>query len=320
MPRSDPPDRQRRKVLAMTGSVLAGSATARGSSADSKLVKAPALKPGPFVAEVEDMKVYCEVRGTGPLMILVNGMWLESFVDSFSSKFRQVLAKNFTVLTFDQRGQGRTSAGSGSVTYGRFAADTVRLMDVLGIKRANFIGHSDGGCIQLHLLLDFPDRVETATLLGTPYSHEAYRAETRNLFTEWFNQMRRGEESRGWIRNQQPSDPNTPPWWSEVEKRYRAVSPNPERFDEIRHKNRDCWATEPNISTRQLAAINRPVLVVQAGKDEYIPAEQFKVLADNIPKSKLVSYPEMHHNDISPFFEQISKAANDFVRSHISAM
>ena len=101
----------------------------KGYAQTAHPASSPALQPGVFTVAVDDIRIYAEVRGTGPLMILQNGMWLDSFTFHFGGAFMAALAKYFTVLTFDPRGQGRTSAGSGAITYGRFAADTARLMD-----------------------------------------------------------------------------------------------------------------------------------------------------------------------------------------------
>jgi aminoacrylate hydrolase len=288
----------------------------RGYARTENSTGSPALKPGVFTVGVDDIRIYGEVRGRGPLIILQNGMWLASFTDFFGKAFMEALAKHFTVLTFDPRGQGRTSAGRGPITYGRFAADTVRLMDILDIDRAHFIGHSDGGGIQLHLLLDFADRVKTSTLVGTAYSHEAYSEQTKAVFTEWFDQMRQGKDS-AWPGDDPSQDTTAAARLREQQKRYEAMSPNPEKFHAMRLKKRNCWAVEPNFSVRQLATIDRPVLVIAAGKDEHIPAEQFKVLADSIPGSERVYFSDMTH-DIGPFMDEISEAAIRFARKHQS--
>ena len=69
----------------------------------------------------------------------------------------------------DSRGQGNSTEGAGPITYGRLAFDAVRLLDHLGITRAHVVGHSSGGIAALYLLVHFPDRVKTATLMGTLY-------------------------------------------------------------------------------------------------------------------------------------------------------
>lgn len=302
-----PPSLGRRKLLGLAAAVAAAGSLSPlpGRARERRLASSPRLEPGTFTVEVDDITLYCEVRGSGPLLIVQNGAWFDTFTSLFTDPLMNALAKQHTLLTFDARGQGRSSAGKGPITYGRLAADTVRLMDELGTGSAHFIGHSDGGCIQLRLLVDFPDRVRTATLLGTPYSHEAYSASTQALFSEWFEQMVRGETLDDGPRLQ------------DMERRYREVSPHPERLGEMRLQQRRCWSTGPNVSLRQLATITRPVLVVEAGKDEFIPREQFAVLADSIPGSERVYFPDLTH-DIVPYVDRISQVATRFAAKHAS--
>ena len=81
------------------------------------------------------------------------------------------------VTIADSRGQGNSTDGAGPITFGRVAFDAVRLLDHLGITRAHVVGHSSGAIAGLHLLVDFPDRVKTVTLLGGAYHVDNSRPE-----------------------------------------------------------------------------------------------------------------------------------------------
>ena len=303
----------RRGILGLAagmGAMLATSATAKQGGAKQGGAKQSAAKParallrqGTFTVNVDDIHVHCEVRGTGPLIIMLNGMWLQTFADHLGMPLFKALAEHFTVLTFDPRGQGRTSLGSGPITYGRFAADTVGLMRELNIADAHFIGHSDGGVIQLDLLLDFPEKVRSATLIGTSFVQASYRPETQAFFTGWFEDMRHGR-------------PFVPTEYDvKLMSDYRKVSPQPDKAMDMLVARRDCYSTEPNISLRELATIKRPVMVFEAGKDEYILPEQCRILAENIQGSRLVTMPDMTH-DITPFVGKIAAEAAQFVKDH----
>jgi pimeloyl-ACP methyl ester carboxylesterase len=93
--------------------------------------------------------------------------------------------------------------------------------------------------------------------------------------------------------------------------RYHNVSPQPERFEDMMLQRRKCYATEPCISQRQLAGIARPVMVIAGGKDQYVSGEGFKRLAESIPGSSYVEFPDMSH-DIRPFVDRIAAAVSDF--------
>lgn len=282
---------------------LRGAAAALGAAAVSPARAAPGLPtPGQFRVDVDDLRVFCELRGAGAPTILLNGMWQDSFTDHFGAPLLAALAGHRRVLTFDQRGQGRTTLGKGRVTYGRFAHDTVRLMDRLNIGQAHFIGHSDGGVVQLELLRDYPERVASATLLGTSFSQDSYRPSVRAMFTQWFEQMRSG------------ADVVETPHQLEKRARYERVSPEPQNFHAMLVAQRDCWATQPNFSLRELALIRRPVLVFSAGRDESMPPAQFDLLAASIPGAKRIAMPDMTH-DIRPHIPQIVAAFVGFTNT-----
>ena len=308
----------RRHLIKAAGILaLAPTVTQAGGSQNKTIKTHAALPRGKFFQQVGDITMYCEVSGQGPLIILQTGAWMTSSIDNTQWPMRpwiDELSKHFTVLTFDARGQGKTTLGQGPISYGRFAADTVRLLDVLGIKSAHFIGHSDGGCVQLDLLLHFSDRVKSSTLVGTPNNHQAYSQSLQTAFDISFKEMLAGNGVFVDLQGQ----PYTPQAWDAMRRDYAVYSSHPDQFEEVMRQNRRCWATEPNISIKQLACIERPVLVINSGKDPFIPTESLQILAASIPGAERFDIPELTH-DISPFIKEVSKAAADFIASSVTS-
>ena len=114
----------------------------------------------PF-CEVGSLRMHYRIMGQGPMLVLIMGLsgdltWWEPLA--------QELEKDFQVLLFDNRGAGLTDKPDEKYTIPMFAADTVGLMDALGISRAHTFGISMGGMIAQELALNWPDRVDRLVL------------------------------------------------------------------------------------------------------------------------------------------------------------
>lgn len=71
-----------------------------------------------------------------------------------------MLSSNHTIVIFDNRGIGNTTAGNKTPSIQQFANDTSALIDVLGIKKpVDIFGLSMGGFIAQELTLLHPEKV-----------------------------------------------------------------------------------------------------------------------------------------------------------------
>jgi pimeloyl-ACP methyl ester carboxylesterase len=111
---------------------------------------------------VGDINVYyelhgAELRGDGPSLVFIGGLGAD--LTLFAPMTRQ-LAQHFRVLTFDNRGAGRTDQPDAPYSIPMMAGDTLRLMDALGIDRAHILGVSMGGRIAIEIAGRHPERVD----------------------------------------------------------------------------------------------------------------------------------------------------------------
>lgn len=108
--------------------------------------------------------IHYEISGSGPVVTLAHSLatdltlWDELAVE---------LAKRFTVLRYDARGHGRTSAPEGSYDFPLLVADLVGLLDALKIERTHFVGLSMGGMLGQHFALAAPERLDRLVLVST---------------------------------------------------------------------------------------------------------------------------------------------------------
>jgi pimeloyl-ACP methyl ester carboxylesterase len=78
-----------------------------------------------------------------------------------------VFARDYRVVTWDQRGFGNSTNRSNLANPRTATADLLAILDHLGVERAHVVGQSLGGWAALGLALDHADRVRSLVLADT---------------------------------------------------------------------------------------------------------------------------------------------------------
>ena len=109
-------------------------------------------------------QLYWESTGTGPPVLLVMGLGL-----SGGAWWRTVdaLGRDFRVITFDNRGVGRSRGLAPACTTEALADDAVAVLDALEIEHATVYGLSLGGMVAQQIALRHPRRVHSLVLGAT---------------------------------------------------------------------------------------------------------------------------------------------------------
>lgn len=116
-------------------------------------------------AEVNGQRIrFDDSGGSGPPVILSHGFLMDR--EMFAPQV-EVLAGDFRVITWDERGFGETEFDGQPFTYWDSAADCLGLLDHLGIDRAVLGGMSQGGFLSLRAALLAPERVRALVLIDT---------------------------------------------------------------------------------------------------------------------------------------------------------
>lgn len=152
----------------------------------------------------EHIDIAYERRGhpADPLVLLIMGVaaqlvhWPDGFLDA-------LLARGLQIVRFDNRDAGRSThlhkarpadlpaalAGdlsSASYTLSNMAADTVGLLDVLGVAAAHVVGASLGGAIAQTMAIEHRDRVRSLTTMmsttGDPSVGQVHADTMRAVF------------------------------------------------------------------------------------------------------------------------------------------
>jgi pimeloyl-ACP methyl ester carboxylesterase len=112
---------------------------------------------------VGDIEFGYDRGGSGDPVLLVMGLgtprigWFPQFMH---------LTQAYDVVSFDNRGVGETACASGW-TLPDMASDAVGIADAIGWERFHLVGISMGGMISQEIVLTWPDRVRSLTLIAT---------------------------------------------------------------------------------------------------------------------------------------------------------
>jgi pimeloyl-ACP methyl ester carboxylesterase len=210
----------------------------------------------PIVA-VGPVQLYYEVRGRGPPLLLIMGATGDA--GHFSTVADQV-ADEFTVVTYDRRGNSRSSRppGWGTTTPEEQAGDAAGLLRALELAPAAVFGTSSGAICALSLLIRERELVRAAILHEPPMlSVLERRDEVRALIAQLIDAgMAAGGPPRGLERFWRfvAGDPN----WEGLEAGLRErMLGNAETFLNV-ERTLECY--RPDDAT--LAAITTPVQVL----------------------------------------------------------
>ena len=107
-------------------------------------------------AETNGIRIYYETRGDGEPVVLIGG--LGSTLESWSAQVA-LYSERFRVITFDNRGSGRSDKPDCPYSIEQMADDVAGLLDFLEIPRAHFVGKSMGGMVAQWLGIKYPERV-----------------------------------------------------------------------------------------------------------------------------------------------------------------
>jgi 3-oxoadipate enol-lactonase len=239
----------------------------------------------PF-AENDGVKIYWEETGKGEPILLIMGL---GWVSQMWHRTRDLLAKKYRVITFDNRGVGRSDVPLGPYPIPTMAADAAAVLDAAGVPSAHLYGISMGGMIAQEFTLQYPQRVKSlilgCTAAGGPTAIQPASEVLQVL-------MRRGMKPEEAIDAIDPFIyyPGTSPEWIAEDRKLRLEwYPT---ADGYLGQLQGIMAWEAYSRLPQIAA---PTLVIHGESDQLIPAANADVVAGRIPNAKLVLIPRASH-------------------------
>src|SRR5918992_1666152 len=273
---------------------------------------------------VGDIDVAYKMFGQGDPIILYNGA--SDSMDAWDLSFLTGISSNHTVIAFDQRGIGNTTAGSKPYTYQQLANDTAGLLDALKIPKADVMGYSLGGHIAQAFTVSYPEKVNRLILVATmcggkdsipkPQEFKKLQAEIVNkslndvsISQEEMKTLISASVGSGWLRLH-PESLDIPENMT-----FQQMKPGLTPETMKNQANLGIWEeTNWSGACDELAKLAKPTLVITGADDNnYMPHGNALVLAGKIPGAWLVQIKDAGHAVMDQYPAEIGKIVNTFL-------
>jgi len=212
-----------------------------------------------------------------------------------------------TVIAYDLRGHGRTSAPPGPYSFDLLAQDAVALLDALSIDKASFVGISLGGMIGQALALAAPERLDKLVLADTA---AAYPPEARAAWPERIRQIEAGGLAP-------LVDATLERWFTAP---YRAAHPQVVarigaiiRATPVAGYVGCCHAIAALDFAARLGQITAPTLVLVGEQDAGTPPAMAREIQAGIPGARLTVIPGAAHLSCVEQAETFNRLLLDFL-------
>lgn len=129
------------------------------------------------MTKLNTQSISLQRRGSGPPLVLLHCLG----VDHHFWDFAEDLARDFTLISYDLPGHGRSPVPAGAYTIEDLSAQLAELLARHKIARAHVAGISLGGLIAQHFAATRPDMVDRLTLIDTT---PRYTDELRAMWAE----------------------------------------------------------------------------------------------------------------------------------------
>jgi pimeloyl-ACP methyl ester carboxylesterase len=225
-------------------------------------------------APINGIDLYYERRGLGePLLLLHGGTGCH---DDWAYAGGDEFAREYSIITPDARGHGRSSNPGKTITHRQCALDMIALLDELKIGQCKAVGISMGANILLHIATMQPARIETMVVVSAA--------------------MYFPEQARAVMRQVQP-DKQSQKDWDMMRKRHKLGD---EQITALWQWTRDIADSydDMNFTEASLSTISASTLVVYGDRDFLYPVEMGVEMYRAIPRSALWIVPNGGHGPV----------------------
>jgi pimeloyl-ACP methyl ester carboxylesterase len=266
----------------------------------------PQLKAG-------DVNLNYDLYGAGEPLLMIMGLGASSA--AWDPELVEELAKSFRVITFDNRGTGKSDKPDKPYSIEMFADDAAGVLDGLKIPRAHVFGVSMGGMIAQEFGIRHAARTATLTLGCTTAGGEHSvppPPESLKILTAPREGVAPDEViRRGWplgytadyIRSHR----------AELESRIPRLLENPTPPFAFQRQLEGTYTLK---TWDRLPQIKAPTLVISGAQDVLIPSRNSELLAQRISGAKLHLIPNAGHAFTTESRDDFLRVFVPFVKAH----
>ena len=277
---------------------------------------------------VGDINIAYKMFGKGEPILLISGAGGD--MNSWDPSTLKSLSSNHTVIIFDNRGVANTTTGSKAFSIQQFVNDTVGLLDVLKIEKADVLGHSMGGIVAQQLAVTHPEMVNRLILVSTTCGGKdsiPTSPQLLKLATELKNKLLNNipitpQEIKmtmfpalgpAWIRLH-PNFLDTIPKAGVPSQDFFHIPRVPVNTVVQQQKVVNNWRATNWIDIYdELSKISNPTLIITGTDDGSVQPANSLIIAGKIPGSWLVQIKDAGHQVISQYPDKFNKVLQTFL-------
>jgi len=249
-------------------------------------------------------------NGGTPVIFLTH---LAAVLDNWDPRVVDGIAAKHHVIAFDNRGIGRTS-GSPSNSMEQMADDAITFIKAMGYKQVDLLGFSMGGMISQEIVLKEPQLVRRLILAGTgPAGGVGISTVAGVANVDLFRATVTGQDPKQFL------------FFTRTPNGIAAGKAFLARLNE-RSQDRDkevtvgaymaqlqalkAWGDK---ASADLSVVRQPTLIANGDDDRMVPTSNSRDLAQRIPNSTLVIYPDAGHGGIFQYHDEFVSTALAFL-------
>ena len=263
----------------------------------------------PFVSALDGTRIHYEVTGRigRTPVLMIQGLGASKNAWNLQ---RIAMATRFRIISFDNRGAGRSDKPTEPFTLEQMADDAIAVLDAAGIETAHIVGASMGGVISQIVAVKYPQRVRSLTLVCTACRNHPWRQE---LLQSWAKTAEEkgmievGKEAAQWVMSPRSFRRLVPAFtWmgplAALRPRHSFVS----QIDAILNTREDL--------VDQLSTISAPTMVIVGNQDILTPRGDSEEIAERIPNSELVVISGAAHGLMMEHSSTFNKILIEFLQ------